>query len=197
MLRLREMARPLGKNIVFTGEINEPFDIINGFDIATCVSNHEGIPNSLLEAMASSKAVVSTDVGQVPELINDGENGLLVLCNNTEALVLALERLIADEALRNRLGVKAKNTILENFNLEKQAQKYAQLYRVLIKDKNKRYSVTSNLRQKRIRSLLKVESRILKMISKNRDINFIRTVFPQILMQIIGLFFKRFDINYE
>ena len=62
---LRRLAKPLGPNVVYTGEIDQPFDIMAGFDIATCVSSagNEGIPNSLVEPMALGKPVVSTDVG--------------------------------------------------------------------------------------------------------------------------------------
>jgi glycosyltransferase involved in cell wall biosynthesis len=66
-------------------------------------SHNEGLPMSVLEAMAAGQAVVTTRVGGIPELITDGVDGLLVDAGDQRALAEALSRLIADGALRRRL----------------------------------------------------------------------------------------------
>ena len=133
---LRRLAEPLGRSVVFTGEIDQPFDIMAGFDIATCVSipENEGIPNSLIEPMALGKPVVSTDTGQVSELVDHDISGLLVPCDDQEALADALERLIQDPDLRARFGQAAQRKVASHFNIETQAREYADLYCQLLEN---------------------------------------------------------------
>ncbi len=85
-------------------------------DIFLIPSLWENCPYSCLEAMAAGKAVVSTDQGGMPELIRDGENGLLACNEDTASYISSLERLIEDVALRERLGTAARRTIEESFN---------------------------------------------------------------------------------
>jgi len=129
---LVEQAKPLGENAVFTGEVDAPYGLIQGFDIATCVSNHEGIPNSLIEPMACGKPVVSTAVGQVQELVEDGQSGFLVPCGDTQALARRLGELVADAPLRAQMGRWGRKTVTEKFNRQTQARKYADLYHALL-----------------------------------------------------------------
>jgi len=196
MYELKEQAAPLGADAVFTGQISEPFGIMRGFDIATCVSNHEGIPNSLLEAMACSKAVVSTNIGQIPELVTSGHNGLLIPPNDTRALVCALEKLASDSELRRRLGRNAHNTIFEKFNIDIQARKYGELYRTLL-EKKAEYSDVVDLKaeRKHLFDLVKMTRRIIFSIWVRRDMEFFRTMLPRSLRKIMSvirriLFFK-------
>ncbi len=70
--------------------------------------NVDGLPNSLLEALAAGKAVVASRVAGIPEVVDDGENGLLVPGGEVDALTEALERLVADAELRARLGAQAR-----------------------------------------------------------------------------------------
>lgn len=76
----------------------------------------EGLPNSILEAMSMEKPVVSTYHAGIPQAIQNGENGLLVKERDNEALAAALEKLIQDPALRRRLGVAARKTIVAGFS---------------------------------------------------------------------------------
>lgn len=70
--------------------------------------DRDGIPNSLLEAMASGLAVVASDVAGIPEVIDDEDTGLLVPPGDSGALANALTRVIDDEVLRRRLGAAAR-----------------------------------------------------------------------------------------
>ena len=71
-------------------------------------SLYEGLPVCLLEAMAHGRAVVATNVGGMPELVEDGRTGMLVEPGDTEALRVAIERLLADTELRKELGRAAR-----------------------------------------------------------------------------------------
>lgn len=76
--------------------------------VVVVASQAEGLPNVVLEAMAHAKAVVATPVGGIPTVIADGETGLLVPVRDATALRAAIERLLGDRALRERLGRAAR-----------------------------------------------------------------------------------------
>ncbi len=131
---LRAQAQEAGLEdcVAFTGPLEDPLPHILGFDIGTCVSNDEGLPNSLLEAMACRKPVISSAVGAVPELLQEGENGLLFPAGDLEALCACLERLAGDPGLRRRLGEAGRRTVEARFSLSEAAAQYAALYRELL-----------------------------------------------------------------
>jgi len=86
-------------------------------DVFVLASFAEGLPVALMEAMALGVPCVSTTIAAIPELIRDGENGLLVSPSNVEALSGALRRLAEDRDLRRKLGPKARVTVEAHYNL--------------------------------------------------------------------------------
>jgi glycosyltransferase involved in cell wall biosynthesis len=132
---LRELTRNLGVEelVNFQGFVEDPIPTIKGFDLATCVSNDEGIPNSLLEAMACGRPVISTDVGAIGEFLVNEENGLLIPAGDLDALCNAIERLMDDRSLYDRLAQAGRKTIEQNFNLANSANQYARVYRELLR----------------------------------------------------------------
>ena len=76
-------------------------------DIYAHPSHADGMPNAVLEAMSTGMAVVATRVAAVPEMISDGETGLLVPIGDVQALRAGIARLISDDELRRRLGAAA------------------------------------------------------------------------------------------
>jgi len=84
--------------------------------VTTPEGNQDGIPVALMEAMATGSAVVSTTVSGIPELVRHEENGLVVPPGNALALADALQRLLADAALRRRLGAAARKTVAREFD---------------------------------------------------------------------------------
>jgi glycosyltransferase involved in cell wall biosynthesis len=89
--------------------------------------DRDGIPNVLVEAMAAGVAVVSSRVSGIPELVADGENGLLVAPDDPRALAHALARLAADEALRRRLAAAGRRTVRTHFDGDALARELAAL----------------------------------------------------------------------
>ena len=79
----------------------------------------EGCPFFILESMACGLPVVSTNIGGVPEIVTNNHTGLLINRNNIkDELQIAIQRLIKDKTLRNRLGENASNHIDSNLNLD-------------------------------------------------------------------------------
>jgi glycosyltransferase involved in cell wall biosynthesis len=133
---LRTQAEPFGDTIRFIGYQENPLPWTKGFDIGVCVSNpgNEGIPNSLLEAMACSKPVIATDVDQINELVVDGCNGVIIPPGDTEALIQAIDRMIRDPELCKRMGMAGRKVVEDRFSLPSSAHEYAQIYRSFLKN---------------------------------------------------------------
>jgi glycosyltransferase involved in cell wall biosynthesis len=93
----------------------------------------EGLGLSLQEALFHGCACIASDVGGIPELIDNGGNGLLVSPGNADELAAALDRLIGNEPLRRRLSARASSSILEKgMTAEGMARQYSTLYREIL-----------------------------------------------------------------
>jgi glycosyltransferase involved in cell wall biosynthesis len=108
---LRTLADELGiaERVLFAGSRDDVFALLPAFDVFALSSRFEGLPIALLEAMASGVAPVATTVGGIPEVVTDGRDGLLVPPGDVDALAGALARLVADDALRARIGDQARS----------------------------------------------------------------------------------------
>lgn len=137
--QLRREAKVLGLEALvdFCGDVNRQslINLLAKSDIFVLPSiiaedgDRDGIPVVLMEAMAGGLAVVSTNISGIPELIDSFENGILVEEKNVEALVLALDKLIADRDLRRKLASKARQTIENNFNSAQNITLLADLFK--------------------------------------------------------------------
>jgi len=97
-------------------------------DVVVCPSRFEGLPRALLEAMGLGRAVVGTAVDGIAELIRDGVDGLLVPARDPEALAGAIARLVADPALRARLGDAAARRVREDYGAARMAREHEAAY---------------------------------------------------------------------
>lgn len=91
-------------------------------------SYREGLPKVLIEAAASGRAIVTTDVPGCREVVEDGSNGLLVSAKSVEPLADALERLIRDPALRAAMGRRGRERAVQEFSLESVIRQTLELY---------------------------------------------------------------------
>ncbi|MEK7165035.1 MAG: glycosyltransferase family 4 protein [Patescibacteria group bacterium] len=101
-------------------------DLAQGADIFVIPSVKEGMPYVLLEAMAAGLPIVATNVGGIPEIIKDGQTGLLVPPKNPEKLAAAIGRLIDDPGLRNKLATNARKKV-KKYSLSKMLAQYQEL----------------------------------------------------------------------
>lgn len=121
-LRLGERVRFLG----FQGDIPS---VMTALDVFVLASTHtEVLPLVVMEAMAAGRAVIATAVGGVPEIVEDGQSGLLVPPGDVAALTAALHRLIADTDLRVGLGRSARERVQQQFTLPRMIGETEQVY---------------------------------------------------------------------
>jgi glycosyltransferase involved in cell wall biosynthesis len=130
---LKSLTQNLGldRNVTFVGYVNH-MNLPTFLSLAhlfVLSSVHEGTPVSLLEAMAMGKAVVATDVGGISEMIADGETGILVPRENSEALAKAIIALSKDEKARIVMGEKGRISIKSKFSLERCVTKYREIFK--------------------------------------------------------------------
>lgn len=114
---LRDEVRRAGLEGVvhFLGHVADPYSVYRALDVVVLPSLSEGMPLAALEAMACSRAVVGTRVGGVPEVVLDGETGLLVPPADPSAMARALTRLCGDAALRQQLAKNGNDRVLAVF----------------------------------------------------------------------------------
>jgi len=112
----REDHRIAALGLLDQGQVH---DLLMAADVVAHPSCYpEGLPTVLLEAAAAGAAIVATPAGGTTDLIQDGENGLIVPAGDRSALVRALDLLTADPTLRERLGTAARRTVEERFDWE-------------------------------------------------------------------------------
>lgn len=115
----------------FLGTSHRVPALLNAMDVYVLPSIAEGICNSLLEAMASGLPVIATRTGGNPEVVVDGESGLLFPVGDVARLAEHLLLLSEGEQRRTELAHKALRRVGEEFSLESMVDKYAQLYESL------------------------------------------------------------------
>ncbi|NDV24468.1 glycosyltransferase family 4 protein [Desulfovibrio sp. JC022] len=115
---LKDYATELDVNdkISFLGFIKDMKSFHASQDIFCLPSLWEGFGYALVEAMTLEKPVVGFDISSNPEVVADGETGILVPVEDTEKLAAALKKMILDEELRNKMGAAGRQRVLENFN---------------------------------------------------------------------------------
>ena len=118
--------------VSFLGSSNRVAEMLNAMDVYVLPSISEGISNSLLEAMATGLPVVATATGGNPEVVVDGDSGLLFAVGDSGELAEKLLGLRATKDLRVRLGERALRRIKENFSIDSMVRNYAEMYERLV-----------------------------------------------------------------
>jgi len=118
----------LENNFILTGQIDEAAKLLRAFDIYVCSSVKEGLPYSILEAMQAELPIITTDVGGIPEMIENEKTGLLAKPINAQNLADNLQKLIVDKNLAAELSKNAKQIVNQNFSLEKMISETKKTY---------------------------------------------------------------------
>jgi len=131
---LETMAKQLGiaQEVEFWGQVNNVPDYLAQADMFVLPSQAEGMSNALLEAMAHGLPCVATRISGNTDLIQHGENGLLVHPESETALAEALIHLSDDEALRQQVGRMARQMVEAEYSIDSIAKRYIRLYRTLL-----------------------------------------------------------------
>ncbi len=125
----RDASALLGDRVVFLGRRTDIPEILRAVDVLVVASISEPFGLTALEAQACRTPVIGTDAGGLPEFVIDGETGLLVPPMQAEPLARAIERLLGDAALRQRLVDEAERRANPARGLEAQYDQLAQMYR--------------------------------------------------------------------
>jgi L-malate glycosyltransferase len=134
---LNQMSQSLGiaDRVLFTGFRSDCEALMKQFDIFCLPSRSEGLSSAILTAMANRLPVVATKVGGIPELVKDGETGLLVQPDQPEQLAGALSHLLDSADLRHRFGQKGRRRIEERFTLSRKLDETERFYVQLLQSK--------------------------------------------------------------
>jgi glycosyltransferase involved in cell wall biosynthesis len=127
-------ARTLGiwEDCIFAPATKDVADWLRAIDIFVLPSLSEALSNSLMEAMACGCCAVASNVGGNPELVHDGENGLLFEPRDAVALSKVLRTLVENEFLRRRLAAAGEQMVRERFSIRSSAERMGDIYTKLI-----------------------------------------------------------------
>lgn len=117
-------------NVILLGDYPNASSLIKYCDLFVLFSNYEGLPISVIEAMANEKAIVASDVGALSELL-DSSNGALV--KNTDDAISAIQKILSDNVLLQSMEKASLQKYKDFFTLEKMWEKYKRLYKSLSK----------------------------------------------------------------
>lgn len=118
----------LGAKAIILGYRKDVPELMQAMDIFCLTSHKEGLPISLIEAMASGLAVVGTDVEGIRDVIHHDRNGLLVESGGVEGLRAALQSLIENDLLRQRFARESRRTATQEYSLKRCVNEYQDLF---------------------------------------------------------------------
>ncbi len=132
---LRDSSADLGERFQWLGHRDDVPDIMAALDVFVLPSLNEGMGRVLLESGAAATPAVATRVGGVPDVIRDGETGILVPPRDPKAMANAIEALARDAARRQAMGQAARAHVVPNYGLDRMVARIEALYETLIEEK--------------------------------------------------------------
>ena len=121
----------LERHVLLPGFRPDVLSLLKAFDVFVMPSITEGLGTSILDAMACTKAVVASDVGGIPEVVERDVTGLLVPARDASALGAAVIRLLRDPALTSRLAAAGRARVERRFTADRMVQETLDVYRRL------------------------------------------------------------------
>jgi glycosyltransferase involved in cell wall biosynthesis len=129
---IREYAGALGNRVLFAGWRRDLAAVYAACDVVALTSNNEGTPVAVIEALASGRPVVATNVGGVSDVLERGRLGLLVPPGDASQFADALVQLVADARLKADLVAGGRASVLERFSIETLTRRVDALYTGLL-----------------------------------------------------------------
>jgi glycosyltransferase involved in cell wall biosynthesis len=126
------VERGLGENVIFVGHELNPHPFYRILDLVVMPSLSEGLPNVPLEALSHKKAIIATSVGGTPEIIEDGENGILVKPDDSESLSEGIIGLLLNTKKRDSLAENGLSSLYPKFSPENRARQILSLYQEML-----------------------------------------------------------------
>jgi len=126
----------LERHVFLTGFRADALRLMKSFDIFAMSSVTEGLGSAVLEAMACGLPIVSTRAGGLPEVVADGETGLLVPPHDEPALAQAIVALLGDAALRASMGAAGRLRVVDAFSIETMVAKTLDVYKNRVKTRD-------------------------------------------------------------
>ena len=120
--------------VTFLGWCNNVRRLLRSWDLFVMPSHDEGLPIAVLEAMAEGLPVIATDVGGIPELVQNDQTGYLIRANDVRGMYVALHRLVASPELMCRLGNAGRLRAQTIFSMDKMVSKMETIYDRLISE---------------------------------------------------------------
>lgn len=130
---LEEQARQLDilQQVSFVGFVDNVLDVLNDIDVLVVPSIHsEGLPTTILEAMAAGRLVIATDVGGATEAIRDGVDGIIVPARNSSRLADSIEFLVKNHAVASEMVQSAQSRVRSQFTREQMVDRIVEEYQV-------------------------------------------------------------------
>jgi len=125
----------INKQVIFLPFRSDIPEILAASDIYLLTSLWEGLPIGLLEAMSMGKAIIASKVDGVVDIIQDGQNGMLIDLQNIEIeMPIAIIALSNNSALRNKLGENAKQTVNRHYSAQSMTKKIEDIYSYILND---------------------------------------------------------------
>ena len=131
---LRHMVTDMGlaERVIFLGHFHDVRKVFEQMDVYVLSSTREGLPNTVLEAMAMEVPIVSTDVDGVKEAVSDQEEAILVRPRDAERLALGIETMLENDALRRRLVQNARRRVESEFSFARRTRTIEDIYRRVV-----------------------------------------------------------------
>jgi len=134
---LQNYANTLGLNehVIFTGSRRDVPALLAAIDIFVFPSFWEGLPSALIEAMASGKPIIASDIPPIREIVDSEKVGILVPPKNRNAVADSIELLLRNKNLAQKISNNAKEKVFSTFNIETTAKQYIDLFKNILREK--------------------------------------------------------------
>ncbi len=137
---LKALSNRLGlaARVRFLGYRSDLSRLLAASDLVVLPSISEGLPLAAVEALASARPLIATRVGGIPEIVIDGQTGLLVPPNDPAALAQAIDRVLGNPNLGTYLGMNGRRFVEQHFDVRLQTARTVTLYRELLHERKQR-----------------------------------------------------------